>query len=63
VVFIQVESKVSAPAMTPFSLPFSDDFLKRFFDDQFPGLLEAPRSGEPQGEQRSIAQGSGFVFS
>jgi len=63
VVFIQVESMVSAPAMTPFSSPFGDDFLKRFFGDQFPGLPEAPRSGEPQGEQRAIAQGSGFVFS
>ncbi len=63
VVFIQVESKVSSPAMSSFSSPFGDDFLKRFFGDQFPNIPQAPRSGEPQGEQRAIAQGSGFVFS
>ena len=68
VVFIQVESKVSAPAMTQFSSPFGDgspsgdDLFKRFFGDQFPGLPQTPRPDKPQGEQRTIGQGSGFVF-
>ena len=53
VVFIQVEgTRESSQAMGP------DDFLRRFFGDQFPG---APRQG-PGGGNRVFGQGSGFVF-
>jgi serine protease Do len=53
VVFIQVEGKVSGE-MTQFSTPFNeewpfgDDFFKRFFGDQFPGIPRTPRSEKPQ---------------
>lgn len=63
VVFIQVESR--SPATTyheyPFGedWPFSDDFLRRFFGEDFPGF-QAPQ--QPEGERRSVNQGSGFVF-
>jgi len=53
VVFIQVEStRETGGGMTP------EDFLRRFFGDQFPGM---PRQG-PQQERRVFGQGSGFVF-
>ncbi len=53
VVFIQVEgTREASQAMGP------DDFLRRFFGDQFPG---APRQG-PGGGNRVFGQGSGFVF-
>lgn len=67
VVFIQVEDKVSSE-MTQFSTPFNeewpfgDDFFKRFFGDQFPGIPRTPRSEKPQEERRIMGQGSGFVF-
>lgn len=69
VVFIQVESSVQNPA-TQFSSPFGnpgnpfgDEFLKRFFGDQFPGLPQTPRqNGREQPKQKAIGQGSGFVF-
>jgi len=65
VVFIQVESKASGGAVTRFSSPFDDespfrdDFFKRFFGDQFPGM---PKPESPRGDRRAIGQGSGFVF-
>jgi serine protease Do len=68
VVFIQVEGKASGTDVVPFSspfdneLPFGDDFFKRFFGDEFPGLPRPPRSEQPQGERRVMGQGSGFVF-
>lgn len=70
VVFIQVEGKASGAAATPFSSPFGDewpfsgDFFKRFFGDEFPGIPRAPRPEQPQaqGERRVTGQGSGFVF-
>jgi len=66
VVFIQVEKKsdvATGELAVPFGgedWPFGDDLFKRFFGDQFPGGI--PRSGEPRGEQRTVGQGSGFVF-
>lgn len=68
VVFIQVESKASDSSITQFSspfgeFPFGDDFFKRFFGDQFPGMprFDNPR-GAPREEPRALGQGSGFVF-
>ncbi|SDY53909.1 DegQ family serine endoprotease [Nitrosomonas sp. Nm33] len=67
VVFIQVEGKASR-GVTPFFSPFGDegpfgeDFFKRFFGDQFPGIPRTPRSDKPQEERRVMGQGSGFVF-
>lgn len=53
VVFIQVEgTREPSQAMGP------DDFLRRFFGDQFPGV---PRQ-RPGGGNRVFGQGSGFVF-
>jgi serine protease Do len=59
VVFIQVEGppRQSAHPFGPGS-PFGDDFLRRFFGEQFPG---APRQG-PEGGSPTFGQGSGFVF-
>jgi len=62
VVFIQVEGKTPDSGAAPFTSPFGDDFLKRFFGDQFPGFLQPQRPEQPQGERRMVAQGSGFVF-
>ncbi len=53
VVFISVEGSREAPAFAP------DDFLRRFFGDQFPGT---PRGRAPQRDNRVFGQGSGFVF-
>jgi serine protease Do len=54
VVFIQVEAtREGGPAVGP------DEFLRRFFGDQFPG---GPAPQQPQREQRVFGQGSGFVF-
>jgi serine protease Do len=53
VVFIQVEgTRERRGGMAP------EDFLRRFFGDQFPG---GPRQA-PQQERRVFGQGSGFVF-
>jgi serine protease Do len=61
VVFIQVEKKTDVPArVVPFGgeeWPFGNDLFKRFFGDQ-----GVPRSGQPRLEQRTVGQGSGFVF-
>ncbi|MEQ8858112.1 MAG: DegQ family serine endoprotease [Pseudomonadales bacterium] len=53
VVFISVEGGRQPQQFAP------DDFLRRFFGDQFPG---APRQQPPQGDNRVLGQGSGFVF-
>jgi serine protease Do len=60
VVFIQVESRARAQP-NPFGpgSPFGDDFLRRFFGDQFPGTPQEPAPGE---RNRVTGQGSGFVF-
>jgi serine protease Do len=60
VVFIQVEGR-ALPQANPFGpgSPFGDDFLRRFFGDQFPG---APREPQPNERNRVTGQGSGFVF-
>jgi len=60
VVFIQVESTREGFALTPFQSPFGDDLFKRFFGDDFPGFSQPQK---PQGKQRAVSQGSGFVFS
>ncbi|MCW8935856.1 MAG: DegQ family serine endoprotease [Gammaproteobacteria bacterium] len=66
VVFIKVEGKTSEAIRSPFRSPFgqrdpfSDDFLKHFFGESFPGLQ--PEEKMPQGKQRILGQGSGFVF-
>jgi serine protease Do len=68
VVFIEVEGKASSSTITQFSepfgegLPFGEDFFKRFFGDEFPGMPRTPRPDEPQAERRTVGQGSGFVF-
>jgi len=65
VVYIEVESTSPVSTMrqlpTPFGddWPFSDDFFRRFFGEEFPGF---PRGDEPRSERRAISQGSGFVF-
>jgi serine protease Do len=60
VVFLQIEGRAQAPT-SPFGpgSPFSDDFLRRFFGEQFPGT---PRQTPPRERNRVIGQGSGFVF-
>ena len=55
VVFLQVEGTREGP-VTPFG---PDDFLRRFFGDQFP---EPPRQAPPPGGNRVFGQGSGFAF-
>jgi len=68
VVFIQVEDKTSGSEAAPFSSPFGegspfdDDFLKRFFGDEFPGFSQPSSPEQPQDGGRVMAQGSGFVF-
>ncbi|MGR9105802.1 MAG: DegQ family serine endoprotease [Gammaproteobacteria bacterium] len=62
VVFVQVEGKAPSQQMTPFppfgdDWPFGDDLFKHFFGAPYPGHPQSP-----QPEQRSIGQGSGFVF-
>ncbi|MGD9163449.1 MAG: DegQ family serine endoprotease [Chromatiales bacterium] len=65
VVYIQVESiRESAPARefsSPFGFgtPFDDELFRRFFGERFPGV---PRQQQPR-RQRTVGQGSGFVFS
>jgi serine protease Do len=60
VVFIQVEGP-PREFTSPFGpgSPFGDDFLRRFFGEQFPGL---PRQQPPQERGPTFGQGSGFVF-
>lgn len=65
VVFIQVESiKESAPINgfpSPFGIsPFDDDMFRRFFGERFQGI---PRQKQQPRRQRTVGQGSGFVFS
>ncbi|MDZ7668253.1 MAG: hypothetical protein U5Q16_02130 [Gammaproteobacteria bacterium] len=54
VVFLQVEStrERGGRQFGP------DDFLRRFFGDQFPGVPDQ----QPERERRVFGQGSGFVF-
>jgi len=63
VAYIQVESRSGGTSQlrSPFDeqWPFDDDFLRRFFGDEFPGI---PRPEAPGDEQRVLGQGSGFVF-
>ena len=60
VVFIQVESSASVQPSGTLPFPFDEDFLKRFFGDSFHGFQ--PGQPLPQEKQRSVSQGSGFVF-
>ncbi len=65
VVFIQVESiKESVPIngfSSPFGIsPFDDDMFRRFFGERFQGI---PRQKQQPRRQRTVGQGSGFVFS
>jgi len=53
VVFIQVESTREGVVLTPFQSPFGDDF---------PGFSHPQQPQRPQGKQRAVSQGSGFVF-
>jgi S1-C subfamily serine protease len=59
VAFIQVEGRAAADAGSPSGAwPFQDDLFRRFFGEDFPGLARpAPRK-----PQRTLGQGSGFVF-
>ncbi|GIX30873.1 MAG: serine protease [Porticoccaceae bacterium] len=59
VVLVRVEGKAAAPA-SPFGpFPFDDEFLRRFFGEEFPGLR--PPQSAPRG-RAIIGQGSGFAF-
>lgn len=60
VVYIEVEGKQDSAMMTPFISPFTDEFFKRFFGEEFPGT---PRDDDSRPQRRAISQGSGFVFS
>jgi serine protease Do len=60
VVFIQVESVEETPAGRGFTSPFSDDLFRHFFGDSFPGF---PEHRQRERRQRTVGQGSGFVFS
>ncbi len=68
VVFLQVEGRAPRGEVRrspqPFGeeWPFGDDFFKRFFGDQFPGLPRTPTPGSPRPERHLVSQGSGFVF-
>jgi len=65
VVYIQVESRAPAPGArkspAPFGerWPFDDDFFRRYFGEDFPGL---PRPEAPQDERPALGQGSGFIY-
>ena len=59
VVLVQVESTRVGSAQLPFLSPFDDDFFRRFFGDPEPDFPEQQR---PAPQQRSVSQGSGFVF-
>ncbi|MGR8947887.1 MAG: trypsin-like peptidase domain-containing protein, partial [Gammaproteobacteria bacterium] len=65
VVYIEVETR--APEQGRQSIPFGrqfpleEDFLRRFFGDQFE-FRGTPPQGLPQPERRALGQGSGFVF-
>ncbi|MGI9331678.1 MAG: DegQ family serine endoprotease [Gammaproteobacteria bacterium] len=59
VVFIQVESRLSAAGSAQLPSPFDDEFFRHFFGDEFPSV---PRRDAPGGERRVMGQGSGFAF-
>jgi len=63
VAFIQVEAKPTSTMAenSPYGngSPFGDDFLRRFFGNQFPN---DPHHQPRREEQKVIGQGSGFVF-
>jgi len=65
VVFIQVERETAVQTFTQHSLPFGDewpfqdDLFKRFFGEQNPPWSNDDKLPK---QRRSIAQGSGFVF-
>jgi serine protease Do len=58
VVFIQVEGRPQGANPFGPGSPLGDEFLRRFFGEQFPG---APRQ-DPEGGRPVFGQGSGFVF-
>ena len=60
VVLIQVETiRESSQSQLGEGSPFNDELFKRFFGDGFGGF---PQQRSPR-QQRSVGQGSGFVFS
>ncbi|MBT8127880.1 MAG: DegQ family serine endoprotease [Gammaproteobacteria bacterium] len=60
VVYIEVESSQESGTVMPFFSPFTDEFFKRFFGEEFPGT---PREDDSRPQRRTVSQGSGFVFS
>lgn len=68
VVYIQVEGKPSSPVMGRFVPPFGEEWpfggewLRRFFGDQLPDKRPFRHPSKPEAEQRTVAQGSGFVL-
>lgn len=67
VVFVQVEGKAPGQSLTPFppfgdEWPFGDDLFKRFFGTPYPGSPQRPQPEPPDQGQRSVGQGSGFIF-
>lgn len=68
VVFIRTEGSAQDPVnnfSSPFGnrSPFGDDFFRRFFGDDFPGIQPYPRQQQPGQKRPVMGQGSGFVFS
>jgi len=59
VVFIQSENRSPATGSPQYRFPFNEDFFRRFFGEEFPGL---PYREPPKGERRTLEQGSGFIF-
>jgi len=62
VVFIKVEKEVASGSST--SLPFDDDFFRRFFGQPMPGQPMPGQPRRPQQKKRMVqGQGSGFIIS
>jgi len=67
VVYIRSEGIVTEQEIPDFhfpfgeGVPFNDDFLKRFFGDQFQHP-QIPRSETPESKRRAVSQGSGFIY-
>lgn len=65
VVFITVDATAQQPNMAqgqqPYDgqWPFGDDFLRRFFGDQF---QQGPHGQQPRNAPHMVEQGSGFIF-
>jgi len=59
VVFVQVEGRAEGSDAPQDVWPFHDDLFRRFFGEDFPGLVRPA----PKTQRRTLGQGSGFVVS